>query len=165
MSPAAPAPPPEPDGPAEAIDPDVDLHVPAQRTETAGARLWLVLSVISAGGIVGSLARYAATRAWPTADGTFPWAVFLVNVVGCALIGVLMALVGEGGRSAHPLVRPFLGVGVLGGFTTFSTYALDFSDLLERLEAGLALAYAGGTVVGALGAVWLGASLTRAVVR
>ncbi|MFI1394699.1 fluoride efflux transporter CrcB [Streptomyces sp. NPDC020681] len=149
----------------EAIDPDVDLHVPAQRAETAGGHKWPVLAAISAGGVAGSLSRYAASRAWPTADGTFPWATFSVNVLGCALIGVLMALVSEGGRSAHPLVRPFLGVGVLGGFTTFSTYALDFTDLLEREEAGLALAYAGGTVVGAVGAVWLGASVTRAVLR
>ncbi|WP_261988702.1 fluoride efflux transporter FluC, partial [Streptomyces sp. wa22] len=53
----------------------------------------------------------------------FPWAVFAVNVTGCALIGVLMVLLAERGTVTHPLVRPFLGVGVLGGFTTFSTYA------------------------------------------
>lgn len=101
------------------------------------------------------------------APGAFPWTVFWVNVVGCALIGVLMVLIGRGGRGgrpAHPLVRPFLGVGVLGGFTTFSAYALDFYKLLEREEAGTAFACAAGTVVGALGAVWLGASATRTVV-
>ena len=126
-----------------------------------------VLAVISLGGVVGSLARYAASRMWPVDDGGFPWATLGVNVLGCALIGVLMVLVSEGGRGgrpAHPLVRPFLGVGVLGGFTTFSAYALDFYKLLEREEAGTAFAYAAGTVVGALGAVWLGASATRAVV-
>ncbi|WP_267245428.1 fluoride efflux transporter FluC [Streptomyces sp. PR69] len=153
-------------GPAsEAIDPDVDLHVPAQRAETAGAHKWQVLGAISAGGAAGALARYAASVHWPAPAGAFPWAVFWVNVAGCGLIGVLMALVSEGGRGArtHPLVRPFLGVGVLGGFTTFSTYALDFTELLEREEAGTALAYAGGTVVGAVAAVWLAASATRAV--
>ncbi|MEU3921768.1 CrcB family protein [Streptomyces sp. NPDC029004] len=152
---------------SEAVDPDVDLHVPAQRDGAAGRRTWLVLAVISAGGVAGSLARYGATLLWPAAPGAFPWTVFWVNVVGCALIGVLMVLIGRGGRGgrpAHPLVRPFLGVGVLGGFTTFSAYALDFYKLLEREEAGTAFAYAAGTVVGALGAVWLGASATRAVV-
>ncbi|MEV4334691.1 CrcB family protein [Streptomyces sp. NPDC049597] len=149
----------------EAIDPDVDLHVPAQRAELAGAHKWAVLGAISAGGAVGATARYGATRLWPTPEGAFPWAVFWVNVVGCALIGVLMVLVSEGGRSAHPLVRPLLGVGVLGGFTTFSTYALDFTELLEREEAGAALAYAGGTVAGALAAVWAAASVTRWAVR
>ncbi|MGW0702157.1 fluoride efflux transporter CrcB [Streptomyces sp. NPDC002867] len=154
-----------PGGAREAIDPDVDLHVPAQRAELAGSHKWAVLAAISAGGAVGASARYGATRLWPTAEGAFPWAVFWVNVLGCALIGVLMVLVSEGGRSAHPLVRPFLGVGVLGGFTTFSTYALDFTELLEREEAGTALAYAGGTVAGALAAVWAAASVTRWAVR
>ncbi|MBT2389852.1 fluoride efflux transporter CrcB [Streptomyces sp. ISL-1] len=153
-----------PDTPPEAIDPDVDLHVPAQRAETAGSHKWPVLAAIAAGGAAGTTARYAASVLWPAAPGAFPWATFWVNVLGCALIGVLMALVSEGGRSAHPLVRPFLGVGVLGGFTTFSTYALDFSDLLEREEADTAMAYAAGTVAGAMAAVWLAASATRAVV-
>jgi CrcB protein len=152
-------------GDAEAIDPDVDLHVPAQRAETAGGHKWPVLAAISAGGALGACARYGATLLWPAPQGTFPWAVFWVNVTGCALIGVLMVLVSEGGRTAPALVRPFLGVGVLGGFTTFSTYALDFSDLLESEEAGVALAYAGGTLAGAMGAVWLGASVTRAVLN
>jgi CrcB protein len=153
-------------GPAsEAIDPDVDLHVPGQRAETAGRHKWPVLAAISAGGAVGGVARYATSLLWPAGAGAFPWAVFWVNVLGCALIGVLMVLVSEHGRSAHPLVRPFLGVGVLGGFTTFSTYALDFSRLLEREEAGTAMAYAAGTLAGAVGAVWLAASVTRAVLK
>ncbi|WP_405999908.1 fluoride efflux transporter FluC [Streptomyces sp. NBC_00829] len=147
----------------EAIDPDVDLHVPAQRAEIAGSHKWAVLGVISAGGVAGALARYEVSLAWPSV-----WSTLCVNLLGCALIGVLMALVSEGARgarAAHPLVRPFLGVGVLGGFTTFSTYALDFSKLLDRDEADTALAYAAGTVVGALGAVWLAATVTRRLVR
>ncbi|WP_455360744.1 fluoride efflux transporter CrcB [Streptomyces sp. SYSU K21746] len=152
-------------GSGEPIDPDVDLRAPAQRAETVGHGKWWVLSAISVGGAAGASARYGASLLWPTPQGAFPWAVFWVNVLGCALIGVLMALIGEHGRSAHPLVRPFLGVGVLGGFTTFSTYAVDFRDLLERGETGTALAYAGGTALAALAAVWLGASATRAVVR
>ncbi|MGW3626287.1 fluoride efflux transporter CrcB [Streptomyces sp. NPDC000880] len=152
-----------PDTPPEPIDPDVDLHVPAQRAETAGSHKWPVLAAISVGGAAGATARYAASVLWPAAPGAFPWATFWINVLGCALIGVLMPLVSEGGRSAHPLVRPFLGVGVLGGFTTFSTYALDFSELLEREEADTAMAYAAGTVAGAIAAVWLAASATRAV--
>ncbi|MFJ8073343.1 fluoride efflux transporter FluC [Streptomyces sp. NPDC096176] len=137
--------------------------MPAHVAELDGVRKWPVLAAISAGGAVGSAGRYGASLLWPAPEGSFPWAVFCVNVVGCALIGVLMALVGEGGRSARPLVRPFLGVGVLGGFTTFSTYALGVFELLEREEAGIASAYAGGTVAGAMGAVWAGASATRAV--
>ncbi|MEU8841257.1 CrcB family protein [Streptomyces roseus] len=145
--------------PVEAIDPDVDLHVPEQRAERPGP----VLAAIAAGGALGASARYGASLLWPGAGpGAFPWATFWTNVAGCALIGVLMVLISEGGRTApHPLVRPFAGVGVLGGFTTFSTYAVDFSRLLDAGEAGRALAYAGLTLVAALGAVWAGAGFTR----
>ncbi|MER5731902.1 CrcB family protein [Streptomyces sp. NPDC002138] len=145
---------------AEAIDPDVDLHVPAQRAEPQRR----VLAVVAAGGAVGASARYAVALLWPAAPTAFPWGTFWVNVAGCALIGVLMVLISEGGRSAHPLVRPFLGVGVLGGFTTFSTYAVDFERLLDAGEARTALGYAGLTVVAALGAVWAAAWLTRRAV-
>lgn len=145
----------------EAIDPDVDLHVPAQRAETAGGAKWPVLAVISAGGALGASARYGLALGWPPPAGGFPWSTLLINVLGCALIGVLMPLISEGGRGAHHLLRPFLGVGVLGGFTTFSTYALEVSRLLARQQAGLAMAYAAGTLLGALGAVWTAAAVTR----
>lgn len=147
---------------AEAIDPDVDLHVPAQRAEPQAR----VLAAVAVGGALGATARYVLTLLWPAGSAGFPWATFWTNVVGCALIGVLMALISEEGRSSpHPLLRPFAGTGVLGGFTTFSTYAVDFSRLLDAGRAGVALAYAGLTVVGALGAVWAAASLTRLAVR
>ncbi|GHB64858.1 putative fluoride ion transporter CrcB 1 [Streptomyces cirratus] len=147
---------------AEAIDPDVDLHVPEQRTEPQGR----VLAAVAAGGAVGASARYGLSLLWPAGHGAFPWATFWTNVAGCALIGVLMVLIGEGGRTApHPLVRPFAGAGVLGGFTTFSTYAADFSRLLDEGEAPAALGYAVLTVAAALGAVWAAASVTRLALR
>ncbi|MFD6973176.1 CrcB family protein [Streptomyces sp. NPDC059979] len=146
----------------EAIDPDVDLHVPAQRAEPQGR----VLAAVAAGGAVGASARYGIALLWPAGPGAFPWATLWINASGSVLIGVLMVLISEGGRAApHPLLRPFAGVGVLGGFTTFSTYALDVSRLLDGGAAGTALAYAGLTVVAALGAVWAGASVTRLAVR
>jgi CrcB protein len=66
---------------------------------------------------------------------------------------------------AHRLVRPFLGVGVLGGFTTFSTYAVDFNSLLRMGQLGTALLYLSGTLVSALLAVLIGVKATRAVAR
>ncbi|MEV7439902.1 CrcB family protein [Streptomyces sp. NPDC091204] len=146
---------------SEAIDPDVDLHVPAQRAEPQGR----VLAAVAAGGALGAAARYGVALLWPAGPGAFPWATLWINTSGCALIGVLMVLISEGGRTApHPLLRPFAGAGVLGGFTTFSTYAADFSRLLDEGEAGTALAYAGLTVVAALGAVWTAAAVTRLAV-
>lgn len=130
----------------------------------SGPREAAVLGVVAAGGVLGTLARYAATLAWPTAAGAFPWTVFVVNAVGCALIGVLMVLTVERSVVTRPLVRPFLGVGVLGGFTTFSTYATDVSKLLARQEVPTALTYAAGTVVAALAGVWAGAATARACV-
>ncbi|MGX1882535.1 fluoride efflux transporter FluC [Streptomyces sp. NPDC055287] len=146
-------------GPGDVVDPDVDLHVPAQRAETAGRGKWRVLAAVSAGGVLGALGRYGAALLWPGSV----WTTFGVNVLGCALIGVLMVLVSEQGRG-HALVRPFLGVGVLGGFTTFSTYAVDVARLLERGDALTAMAYAAGTFAGAMGAVWAGVAVTRGAV-
>ncbi|UGY92756.1 fluoride efflux transporter FluC [Streptomyces gobiensis] len=149
----------------EAIDPDVDLHVPQHRLETAGRHAWQVLAAIAVGGAVGGLGRYGLTLVWPGEGSGFPLGMFVANVLGCALIGVLMVLVSERGTPVNPLVRPFLGVGVLGGFTSFSTYAIDVSRLLDEGAAGVALAYMGGTVIAALIAVWAGAAAVRALVR
>ncbi|MFF3766203.1 fluoride efflux transporter FluC [Streptomyces sp. NPDC001922] len=146
------------------MDPDVDLHIPADRAEAVGHHLWTVVAAVAAGGVIGACARYGASLVWPVAAGTFPWTTFGVNVVGCALIGVLMVLVVET-REAHPLVRPFLGTGVLGGFTTFSAYAVDLVELLDRGRAVTAAGYAAGTLGAALGGVGAAAALTRAAVR
>ncbi|MCK9894203.1 fluoride efflux transporter CrcB [Frankia sp. AgB32] len=147
----------------EPTDPDVDLHVPAQRSELRRAPGPL-LGMIAAGGAIGACARYGLGLAWPPPAGAFPWTTWAVNVCGCAAIGVLMVLIAEM-RTAHPLVRPFLGTGILGGFTTFSTYAVDAERLLDAGRAGLALAYLAGTMLGALGAVWAAATATRRLAR
>ncbi|WP_395103898.1 fluoride efflux transporter CrcB [Actinomadura sp. SCN-SB] len=146
----------------EPIDPDVDLSVPAQRRETAREQA-PVIAVVAAGGALGATARYGAGLLWPTAADAFPWTTLAVNAVGCALIGVLMVLVSEV-WTAHRLVRPFLGTGVLGGFTTFSTYAADIARLVRDGHAGTGLAYLAATVLAALGAVWCTAALTRRLI-
>ncbi|KAF4405162.1 CrcB family protein [Streptomyces lycii] len=251
------------------MDPDVDLRVPAQRAEASGRGAWRVLAAVAAGGAAGAAARYGLTSAWPVPGGGFPWPVLVVNVTGCALIGVLMVLVSEGpaiparaagaptadaprsrvrksrvrtsrvrergvregrvpkrdardrdardrdvrnrevrdrgvrdrgresgvpegrvpghrarevpegrvpadgcaarggraGAGPHPLWRPFLGTGVLGGYTTFSTYAVDIRTLLVDGAPGTAAAYAAGTLFAALAAVWAAVLLTRGAVR
>jgi CrcB protein len=115
---------------------------------------------VAVGGMAGALARYAAGRAWPTAARTFPWTTLWVNVVGCALIGVLMVLVTER-WTVHRLWRPLLGTGVLGGFTTFSTYAVDLQNRLDAGCVGQALGYGLGTLLGAMAAVAGATALTR----
>ncbi|KOV64116.1 fluoride efflux transporter CrcB [Streptomyces sp. MMG1121] len=121
-----------------------------------------VVAVVAIGGAVGATARYALTLAWPTPAGCFPWATFWTNVIGCAVIGVFMVLITDV-WAAHRLVRPFFGTGVLGGFTTFSTYAVDIRKLVESGRPGLWPAYLAGTLCAALAAVWLGAVAARRV--
>ncbi|MET7286629.1 fluoride efflux transporter CrcB [Streptomyces sp. NPDC005573] len=119
-----------------------------------------VVAVVAAGGALGAMARYALALAWPTAPGAFPWATFWTNVAGCAVIGVFMVLITEVWRPHH-LVRPFFGTGVLGGFTTFSTYAVDARRLVADGHVRVGLAYLAVTLLAALTAVWLGAAAAR----
>ena len=142
----------------EPIDPDVDLRQAGlgrrRRDDTT------VLAAIAVGGATGAAARYLIGREWPTPAGAFPASTLAINVLGCALIGVLMVLVADvWGRQR--LIRPFLGTGVLGGFTTFSTYAVDIQRLVAGAHAGTALLYLAVTPIGALLAVRTAATATR----
>ncbi|MCX0244744.1 fluoride efflux transporter CrcB [Streptomyces drozdowiczii] len=119
-----------------------------------------VVAVVALGGATGACARYGAGLLWPTAAGGFPWTTLVVNVTGCAVIGVFMVVISEV-WAAHRLVRPFFGTGLLGGFTTFSTYAVDIEQLVSKGRAGTGLVYLGVTLLAALAAVWSAVWLTR----
>ena len=127
----------------------------------ANPPLGLVLGVIALGGVIGSLSRYGLAEGFPHAAGSFPWAAFATNVAGCLLIGILLALLTP---LSHPLLRPFLGTGILGGFTTFSTFAVDTDKLLPD-HATVALLYFFGTLAAALLATILGELTVKAVRR
>jgi CrcB protein len=116
------------------------------------------LAAVSLGGMVGALARAGLAAAWPGPHSSFPWATWVTNLTGCLLIGALMVV-------AHhrPLLRAFLGVGVLGGYTTFSAYAVETVHLAQ--SPWTAVAYLAGTAVGAVAAAWAGTTLTRRVMR
>ncbi|MEV1069209.1 fluoride efflux transporter CrcB [Streptomyces sp. NPDC050263] len=129
---------------------------------TTGTDQLPVVAVVAVGGGIGAVARYAAALWWPTGAGGFPWTTFWVNIVGCAVIGVFLVLITEA-VTAHRLVRPFFGTGVLGGFTTFSTYTVDIQRLFDAGRPGTALAYLAATLLAALPAVWLAATATRRV--
>lgn len=121
------------------------------------------VAAVGVGGAVGAVGRWALATSFPPPPGGFPVTTFAVNVVGCLLMGVLVVLVTEA-REAHPIVRPFLGVGVLGGFTTFSSYAVETQQLLGGGRLGVALAYLGATVLAAVAAVVVGLRVTRRLV-
>src|SRR5690349_5319706 len=121
---------------------------------------WSVLGAVSVGGAIGAVARFAISNAWPTSRDGFPWATFVINVTGCLLIGVLMVAIAEiWPRRRH--LRPFLGTGVLGGYTTFSTYVVDAQHLLDQHAAATALIYLVATLVSAVLAVYAGTALVR----
>ncbi len=119
-----------------------------------------VLIVVAVGGGLGAEARFGVSRLLPTRPGQFPWGTFVTNVVGCFAIGVLMVLITEV-WAGHRLVRPFLGVGFLGGFTTFSTYAVETRNLLAPGTVYVAFGYLAGTLIAAMLAVLAAVMLTR----
>ena len=115
---------------------------------------WRLLLGIALGGAVGAAARYALELLWPPPAAGFASATFATNVAGSFALGALVAFVVV--RTSHPLLRPVLGTGVLGGFTTFSTYAVQGRSLVDDGRSGLAALYLGGTLVGAVLAALLG---------
>lgn len=130
----------------------------AERVRRAPLRA-VDLAAVAVGGVAGSLARYAVTLLLPHAPGTFAWSTVVENVSGSALIGVLMALIAS--RPALGKWRPLLGVGLLGGYTTFSGYTLDAHALLLAGRPGVAVLYLLLTLAGALGGVFAGWRLTQ----
>jgi fluoride exporter len=114
------------------------------------------------GGALGALARWAAATALPSSLGGWPWATLLVNLTGCLLLGLLIAVVAVRLPEAR-WPRPFLAVGVLGGFTTFSAFAVEVVEQVDAGAALLAAAYVLASVVGGIGAVALGARAGQAL--
>lgn len=145
-------------GPPDPSDPDA---VPA--AGVGHPSLLAVVAAVAVGGVVGAEARYGLAVALPHAPGAWPWSTLVANVTGCLLIGVLMVLVTERLRP-HPLMRPLLGVGVLGGYTTFSTYTVDVLAGLGAGRPGPALLYLAVTPVVAVAAAAAGIAVTRALV-
>lgn len=107
------------------------------------------------GGALGSLVRWTVAQALPRSSGDWPWATLTVNLAGCLLIGVLLAVLAA--RRPHDEhLRTFLGTGVLGGFTTFSAFAVEVADLLRAGVPLVAAGYVAVSVIGGLIAVAVG---------
>jgi CrcB protein len=114
-----------------------------------------VIAVIALGGMLGASARFGIARWLPTSAGGFPWATFWTNVTGSLLIGFVLAVLLERAPPTRYL-RPFLTTGVLGAFTTMSTYQVETALLLDDGRAAMALLYALGTIAAGLAAVVAG---------
>jgi CrcB protein len=119
------------------------------------------LFVVMIGGALGAGARYLVSSAFLRAAGpSFPWGTLAVNLIGGLLMGVLvgvLARTSNGGEQA----RLLLGVGVLGGFTTFSAFGLETWLMIERGQVGIGFAYVAASLVGAVALTGVGLMLAR----
>lgn len=124
------------------------------------------LLLIGTGGFVGSILRYVISGAVQTASQSiaFPYGTLAVNVIGCFLIGFFSELAESRGLFS-PDTRAFLIMGILGGFTTFSTFGNETMNLLHDGEWTLALLNVGAQVLLGLGGVWLGYILAYQIWR
>ncbi len=109
-----------------------------------------VLGAVALGGAVGACARFGLSTAFPDSGAGFPWTTFTINVVGSFLLALLPV---SAAVRRHVHLPPMLGTGLLGGFTTLSTYAVQTRNLLHQGHPGTATAYLVGTVAACLVAV------------
>ena len=125
------------------------------------AAMWQSYLAVMAGGALGSAARFGLSLAVAARWGeTFPWGTLAVNAAGCLVIGVFAGFTGpDSPFAAPPLVRQFVSIGVLGGFTTFSSFSLQTLNLMAEGEWWAAGGYVVLSVVVCLALTWAGMML------
>jgi len=118
--------------------------------------------IVGVGGFLGAIARYGLSG-WiqKRSQATFPYGTLTVNVIGCFVIGCLMYLV-ESRPALSPYTRLFIGIGILGAFTTFSSFGYETLQLMRAGSYRLALGNVGANFLLGLTAVWLGRVATQA---
>ncbi|HEY5318175.1 MAG TPA: fluoride efflux transporter CrcB [Solirubrobacteraceae bacterium] len=130
------------------------------RRRTSGLGVLARPSAIFAGGALGAAIRTGLVELAPPAAGHWPWVTFSANVVGCLLLGYFVTRLQE--RLPITAYRqPFLGTGVCGALTTFSTMQVELLRMLDRGELLLVAAYAGGSIVAGFVGVTLGTAVVR----
>jgi CrcB protein len=120
------------------------------------------LLLVALGGATGSVARYAtglAMTRW--LGGAFPFGTLTVNIIGGLAMGALMGWVSGRSGSDPERLRLLIGVGFLGGFTTFSAFSLETVRMIERRDLGPAFSYVALSVAVSIAAVFLGLILAR----
>lgn len=131
---------------------------PHQRRQVA------LIASIAIGGACGALLRDLAFSLFPTPAGTFPWVTFVVNVSGSAVLGFLLVLLAAQFPRSR-LARAVIGTGVIGAYTTFSTFVVEADLLLRSGRITLAITYILGSVTAGVAAALLGSALARIAIR
>ena len=145
------------------VDPDIDDELTRNRAGSRWPRFApAVVLAVFVGGIFGGLVRYGIGLAAPSPADEFPWTVFAINLSGSFALALLLVLVLEVLPPSHYL-RPAIGTGFLGAFTTFSSLATETDHLLVHGHPGLAIGYAIGSVFGGLAAASFGLVSGRAI--
>lgn len=120
------------------------------------------LLLVAVGGAIGAGIRHLFNLgALRLVGPNFPWGTMAINIIGSFIMGAFIAMLSRRYGDASPELRLFVATGILGGFTTFSAFSLDFATLWERGAALPALGYALASVVGAILALFLGLWLVR----
>lgn len=123
---------------------------------------WRALAAVAAGGALGSVLRYVVGLAAVERFGPgFPWGTLAINVVGSFAIGMVAEFAQTRAFGVSPLVRLFAAVGVLGGFTTFSSFSYEMVTLAGERAIGLSLAYGAGSLILGFAAALGGTILAR----
>ena len=142
----------------------VDPDVPARPSRLHHPRRWDIALAIAAGGAIGGTMRHAVSGLVPDGNGGFPWGTFLENVSGAFLLAVLVVYLVEVWPPSR-YVRPFLATGVLGGYTTFSTFMNEARELVLDGSGVVAFAYVAATLLFGLSATLVGLRLGRRATR
>jgi fluoride exporter len=150
--------------PAKSAAPDGSNDRPfTQGRRTAVLPPWRILAVIALGGFFGGLSRYGLGLAFPAQHGAFPTATFAINVSGSFVLALLIVFVLEVWPPTT-YIRPLIGVGFCGAYTTFSTWMVGVDQLISDGKSATAVWYLFGSLVAGLAATSLGLTSGRAVV-
>jgi CrcB protein len=144
------------------IDPaSVDPDLLARRTGSSSRQMRpAVLVAIALGGALGSPARYAVSRIVPVGTNGFPWSTFVINISGSFVLGILLTLVIERWPPTR-YVRPFVAIGFLGAYTTFSTFMVETDLLTKDGHSDVAALYVATSLVAGLVALYVGILIGR----
>jgi CrcB protein len=148
---------------------DADPGVEARSDDPTGRRRggggqWAIVVGVGIGGVFGAVARYAVSLALPTTTGNFPWSTFAVNVSGSVVLGFLLVMVAERFPRGR-MTRAVVGTGVIGAYTTFSTFEVDAVNLLRAGRPATAAVYVMASVIAGLVGCWAGIAGARSLSR